>query len=161
MHIRSLFVALLIAACGPVQAGSKSFAGVWSIQQCVADAPHTPCGGFTLVLVQRGKRLCGTHFAATPNFSRVDEGSSTSVIGTVVGSSAVLFIASGRDPTSYLAKATLVGSGLAWRLIEQLSDGGSAGAPVIALDETLHRTNSADKLAQTVSACASRFKVVP
>jgi hypothetical protein len=99
--------ALLIGVLGSAQAVPKSFAGVWAIEQCEADTAHKPCGGFTLVLVQQGERLCGNHFAATPNFSRVDEGASTSVIGTVVGLTAVLFIASGRDPVSYLAKATL------------------------------------------------------
>ncbi len=146
---------------GSVQAEPKSFEGVWTVQQCAADAPTRPCGGFTLILVQRGDRLCGSHFAATPNLSRVDEGEPTSVMGTVLGNNAVLFIASGRDPTHYLAKATLLRGGLAWRLIEKLSDGEIVGAPVIALDETLQRTDSAKKQAQVNRACESRFKVMP
>jgi len=161
MHFRSLLAALLVAAMGPVQAGPKSFAGVWAIEQCDVEAARQPCGGFTLVLVQQGDRLCGNHFAATPNFSRVDEGAPTSVIGTVLGKDAVLFVASGRDPTSYLARATLLKDGLAWRLVEQLNDGGLVGAPVIALNETLHRKNAEKKLAQAASACASHFKVLP
>jgi hypothetical protein len=160
MLLRSLLV-VLFATVSPAHAESTPFSGVWSIQHCSADAPGQQCGGFTLVLVQKADRLCGTHFAATPNLGRIDEGAPVSVLGTAMGRNAVLFISSGRDPTSYLAKVTYSHDKLEWRLVERLSEGGAVGAPVIALDERLSRTDSTDKLARARSACEAHFKTGP
>ena len=158
---RILLAGLGALAAGHALAGSPSLAGTWSIEQCDDDASRKPCGGFTLVLVQRGDRLCGSHFAATPNFSRVDEGRPTSLIGTLAGSQAVLFVASGRDAASYLARARLANGQLAWKLVEKTGDGADPGAPVIALDQTLRRAPADPRFAAAAKACEQHFRTAP
>lgn len=160
MLLRSLSV-LLFAAASPAWAAPPSFSGVWSFQNCGADSSGQPCGGFTLVLVQKGDRLCGTHFAATPDLGRVDEGAPVSILGTVIGRNAVLVISSGRDLTSYLAKVTYSRGKLDWRLVERLSVGEAVGAPVIVIDERLTRTDSTDQLARVSAVCDAHFKADP
>jgi hypothetical protein len=153
--------AMLLVASLPAHAGPASMAGTWAIEQCDEETPRKPCGGFSLVLVQRGNRLCGSHFAATTNYGRVDEGRPTSLIGTVVGDEAVLFVASGRDAATYLARVRLSKDQLAWKVVEKIGDGADPGAPVIALDQTLHRASADPRFAPVASACELRFNITP
>ena len=156
-----LLTAVLLAAGLAAHAGPASLAGTWAIEHCDNETPRKPCGGFTLELVQRGNRLCGSHFAATTNYSRVDEGQPTSLIGTVVGNEAVLFVASGRDAATYLARLKLSGDQLAWKLVEKIGEGADTGAPVIALDQTLRRASTDPRFAPVANACELRFKNTP
>ncbi|MDD5364487.1 MAG: hypothetical protein PHR30_04045 [Gallionellaceae bacterium] len=161
MFSRIIVVVVHLAVAAQAEAGTPPFTGVWESEHCVVDHERQHCPGLTLVLVQEGQRLCGSHFAATPDFSRVDEGVPSSVVGTAIGQEAVLFVASGRDPTNYLARVSLTSNGLVWHLVERLVDGGDIGPPVIALAGTLHRSSGPKWLAKTTSACEARFKILP
>ena len=72
---------------------------------------------FDLLLVQRGERICGQHFAATPRLSKLEEGALGSVLGTVVGNAAVLVIDNARTGEKNIAVVTPTPKGLQWRVI--------------------------------------------
>ncbi|PPJ43128.1 MULTISPECIES: hypothetical protein [unclassified Pseudoxanthomonas] len=72
---------------------------------------------FDLYLIQRGERICGQHFAATPRLSKLEEGEPGSVLGTVVGNAAVLVIDNARTGEKNVAVVTLAPKGLQWRVI--------------------------------------------
>ena len=109
-----------MAACAsrqPVQAPQPDFNGAWSAKWCDRNYPRDPCGMFDLHLVQRGERICGQHFAATPRLSKLEEGEPGSVLGTAVGNTAVLVIDNARTGEKNVAVVTLTPKGLQWRVI--------------------------------------------
>src|SRR6185436_11652410 len=95
----TLFLAVV---AGPSVAQVPSFAGAWAEPLC-AHGDRERCGGFFLYIVQKGSRLCGDHFAATPGLGRLNEGGPRSIVGTVVGKTAVVSVTSGRDESVFLA----------------------------------------------------------
>lgn len=104
-----------MAACAsrqPVQAPQPDFDGAWSAKWCDRNYPRDPCGMFDLHLVQRGERICGQHFAATPRLSKLEEGEPGSVLGTAVGNTAVLVIDNARTGEKNVAVVTITPRGL-------------------------------------------------
>ena len=101
----------------PIQAPQADFNGAWSTKWCDRKYPRDPCGIFVLHLVQRGERICGQHFAATPRLSKLEDGEPGSVLGTAVGNTAVLLIDNARSGERSFAVVTLAPKGLQWRVI--------------------------------------------
>lgn len=123
---RGLRVSLVVGLCAgvvacasrlPIRAPQADFNGAWSAKWCDRKYPRDPCGMFDLHLVQRGERICGQHFAATPRLSKLEEGEPGSVLGTVVGNAAVLVIDNARTGEKNVAVVTLAPKGLQWRVI--------------------------------------------
>ena len=138
--------------------GGGPFEGAWGIKHCAPNRPKDECGGFYLYLVQRGSRLCGDHFMATPGLGRLNEGGPRSVIGTIVNSTAVVVITSGRDGTQYLAQARRVKNGLEWKLLEEFKSGGGPDSPLVGDKATLTRQKSDESLARATSDCKQFFE---
>lgn len=109
-----------LAACasGPiVQTNKPDFTGAWSAKWCDPEHPRAECGNFVLHLVQRGERICGQHFAATPRMSKLEEGEPGSVLGTSVGNVAVLLIDNARSGERNIAVVRLTPKTLQWHVV--------------------------------------------
>lgn len=101
----------------------NAFTGTWHVKECHAGQTESYCNQFTLVLLQAGTNICGTHLFSTDAESREDEGYPGSVVGSVVDSTAVIVIQSGRDGDHFLARATInTKRQLRWNLIGKISD---------------------------------------
>lgn len=147
----------------PKQRQAADFAGTWQVQICDPSRPAADgCGGFTIHLFQQGERLCGTHFGATANLSRLDEGEPRSIVGAAAGRKAVMTVRSTRANTTgnvYLAVADLTGQALQWRLIDTVLETG--GDNVIAQKATLRKQASRPDDASyqaAQQACLASFK---
>lgn len=130
------------ASVAPASAAQPDFNGVWSVKWCDNTAPDADCGGFHLYLVQAGDKLCGSFFGARVRLSQIDEGDSRSVLGTAVGSTAVLTIRSGRTNAIYLAKAEHKGGSMAWRITETIDANRTGDIDIVASDARLARNES-------------------
>jgi len=113
-----------------------NFTGTWSVAWCDKTQPGKDCGGFTVHLLQQETWLCGTHSGATPNLTRVDEGDDPSILGTVMGDTAVLTIRSGRNDSIHLVTARRQAGSLDWQLTDTVRKG-DTDTEVIALREKL------------------------
>ncbi|GAA6141650.1 hypothetical protein [Hydrogenophaga sp. 5NK40-0174] len=140
-------------AAGP----SNTFAGSWSVKVCDKAMPAGECGGFTVDLLQKGSRICGAHHAATPRLSRIDEGQGRSVVGTVVGNTAVLTIRSGRNGAIAMATLEKQADGVHWVRTEKVLDG-EGGDDLIAVDTVLERSKPEDLNPASHDALASLCK---
>ena len=157
----SLVVALACLASATATHAAPSFAGAWSQPWCGGEQRNTPCGEFSLYLVQDGTRICGNHFAATPGGGRLNEGSANSVVGTVIGTGAVLAITSGRTNVTFLAKVQRSGNSLMWRLVEQVTPGEQPEPPLISVAARLEPKAAKEVLAQVAHECMEHFKNAP
>ena len=135
----------LIASCAglvscafnpPLQATKPNFTGRWSVKWCDRTNPTLDCGGFDVSLVQDGDRICGDFGGALVNLRQVDDGS---IVGTAVGETAVLAVESYRNGSIALVRATLQGSDLHWKQVDEVRRGG-ADIAIIAADEVLARS---------------------
>lgn len=113
------------------QTPTPDFNGAWSAPWCDREYPSDPCGTFALHLTQRGERICGQHFAATPRLSKLEEGEPGSVLGTAVGNTAVLLIDNARTGEKNVAVVTLTPKGLQWRVIGTAVRGAWPGDSII------------------------------
>lgn len=88
---------LLINTLPALSAADSSFAGSWYLDLRTPEqiAAGAECGGAGFELVQQGNAITGTHYFATANCGRVNEGGE--VKGAVTGSEAVLYVTSGRN----------------------------------------------------------------
>lgn len=69
---------------------------------------------------------------ATPGCGRLNEGGEGTVKGVVVGRAAVLVVTSGRNGAIVLGRATLHGSFLDWKTLEDIKQGEPEGdSPLI------------------------------
>jgi len=93
------------------------------------------CGGFNITLVQDGERICGDFGGALVNLRQTDEGT---IVGTSVGTTAILAVEGMRNQSIVLVRATLRGNSLHWRSIDEIKRGGS-DIDVIASDNVLIR----------------------
>ncbi|HEY9097135.1 MAG TPA: hypothetical protein VIN35_15430, partial [Hydrogenophaga sp.] len=136
----SASVAMWLCVAGPAQgaAAQADFSGSWRIALCDKDRPQAECGAFTVHLVQKGDRVCGTHNAATPGLARVDEGGPRSIVGQVVGRTAVMAIRSGRSEGVYLVSARQRSGSIDWHRQETV-DAGNGDTDVIADQALLQR----------------------
>jgi hypothetical protein len=152
---RSILAILATAACGATVAQERMFEGAWGRPWCGNGTVE--CGGFYLYLVQRGSRICGNHFAATAGLGQLDEGVARSVVGTVVGNTAIVVATSGRSGASFLARAERSGSSLEWHLLEQLAKGAEGESALIPAKARLSLGKAAEALAQAESECEEHF----
>lgn len=132
---------LLLGACNtaPVApALHADFAGTWSVEWCDKNAPNLECGGFDVALVQEGERLCGDFGGALVNLRQTDEGS---IVGTVVGSTAVLTAQSNRNGAVVLVRAEKEGGALRWKVVDEVVRG-TKDIDVLAYDEVLTRSRA-------------------
>jgi len=134
-RLATLALALLFTGSA-LAADAPSFQGSWTVPLCALGDPEK-CGGFELYLVQRGTRLCGDHFAATPGLGRLNEGAPRSVAGTVLGKTAVVAITSGRDGSVLLARIERTAKGLSWKVIERVKEGEQADGALIPFSASL------------------------
>ena len=156
-------IAIVIAAAGfatAAQADTGAFAGAWGVKHCMPGRPKDDCGGFYLYLIQRGTRICGDHFMATPGLGRLNEGGDRSVVGAVVGSAAIVEITSGRDGTRYLAQARRVKDKLEWKLLEELKKGDGFDSPLVGHNLVLTRQKPDEALQQAAEGCREFFENV-
>jgi len=138
--------ALACTCCAAAPARQSSFEGAWNVPWCDKDMAEKTCGGFTAYLVQDGDRLCGTHYGSDERQNRMDEGEPRSISGSVVGSTAVLAIRSGRNHAIFLVRATRKSGSVAWKTLDTLVEGDN-GEPAFVPDrDLLRRDTSADAL---------------
>jgi hypothetical protein len=153
-----IVAAVLVLTATTTHADVAKFEGAWGVEHCRPNRPKDECGGFYLYLVQRGIRICGDHFMATPGLGRLNEGGPRSVMGTVVGSTAIVEVTSGRDGTRYLARARRVNDKLEWKLLEELHKGGAGDSPLVADKATLTRQKTDESLARAAEDCKEFFE---
>lgn len=135
-------------------AAKGPFAGTWAIQWCDTSRPTVDCGGFTVDLLQRGSRICGSHGAATAGLTRVDEGNGRSILGTVVGSTAVLTVRSGRSGAIALVTIKRQRGALQWTRTEEIEEG-SSGEDLIAVNAVLKPVKPSESAKQQFEATRS------
>ncbi len=126
---------LLINTLPALHAAESSFTGSWYLdlrtpEQIQAKAE---CGGAGFELVQQGVTVTGTHYFATVNCGRINEGGE--VKGTVTGSEAVLYVTSGRNGAVVRGRATLQGEQLRWQTLEEIKEGVLEGDSGLVLGE--------------------------
>jgi hypothetical protein len=139
-----------VAACASMQPGRApmtDFNGTWSAKWCDQAYPESECGNFVLHLIQRGERICGQHYAATPRLSKLEEGEPGSVLGTAVGNTAVLLVSNARSGDRDIATATLTRTGLQWHVVGVAAQGEWPGESIIGGDRVLDRDTSPDAMA--------------
>ena len=128
--------ALLLINTLPALYGAEfSFTGSWYLdlrtpEQIQAKAE---CGGAGFELVQQGNTETGTHYFATVNCGRINEGGE--VQGTVTGLEAVLYVTSGRNGAVVRGRARLEGEKLRWRVLEVIEEGVPEGDSGLVLGE--------------------------
>lgn len=124
-----------------------AFTGTWTVQWCNKAWPSVECGGFTVDLWQRGDRICGSHGAATPGLSRVDEGKARSIVGMAVGPTAVLTVRSGRSGGVSLVTVKRQPDALQWTRTETITDG-LGSDDLIAAEAVLKRARPSEAAQQ-------------
>ena len=143
---RSMGVALLLGLghLAPASAAAQAdFSGSWTVDWCDKSRPVTECGGFTVHLLQKGDRVCGTHSAASPGLSRMDEGAARSIVGRVVGRTAVLNIQSARTEGIYLVSARKRTATIDWHRAETVNPA-NGDADLIANQALMHEIQPAE-----------------
>lgn len=118
-------IALLLLVQGVSTAAETDFSGTWTIdyRSALQRRQKVECGGGSITLKQEGNRIRGSHGFASLGCGRLDEGEEGSIKGIVVGSTAVMTIASVRDETILLVKATRQGNTLNWAVIDDVQQG--------------------------------------
>jgi hypothetical protein len=143
MRFSRVFILIpLIFAQSLALAAEANFSGTWTIDLRTAEEKkaNTECGSAEFKLFQTAEKITGQHTFATPRCSRVNEGGPKSVAGTVIGSTAVLVVTSGRNGAMVLGKATLKGSTLHWQTLQELKPGDPEGdSPLILGNGVLTR----------------------
>lgn len=113
--------------------------GVWGGDRCSESDQESACGAFVLYLVQKKDRICGSYFGARQHLSQVDEGEPRSVLGVVVGNTAVVSIESGRNGAIYLGAARKSGGTLHWQVVETIKKPSSGDVDLIASDQSMKK----------------------
>ena len=143
-------------------AETQQFHGSWGKKWCGESNPGPICGGFYVYLTQEGSRICGAHYGADARANRMDDGVPGSIIGTVVGSTAVLVITSERNHSIYLAKAERKNHSLDWKIIQTVKEGDN-GEPAFISDEdilTRHaRVNDLDDMKFVEKGCREKQQI--
>jgi hypothetical protein len=152
----AFFVAVLGAMSCPSDAVARprdevpaSLEGVWEGKLCHKGGAS--CGSFSVVLVQRGRAVCGTHASATRDLSKIDEGDPGSLTGTVKGKAAVVIITSGRNGASYIASVRFNLNRADWVIVGPVSPSTSGDSDLIPRTTTLNRFDTPDSREQVAS----------
>jgi hypothetical protein len=134
-----------------------SFTGTWVIDIRSKDERNAECGHAFFTLLQQGNRICGDHTFCTAGCGRCNEGDPGSVKGTVVGSTAVLAVTSGRNGAIVMGKATRKGNTIHWVTLEEIKPGEPEGdSPLILGDGTLKLDKSQPISQELINACKNR-----
>ena len=131
--------------------------GVWGSDRCNESSQEASCGTFVLYLVQKGDRICGSYFGGRSHLSQVDEGGPRSVLGVVVGNTAVVSIESGRNGAIYLATTRKSGGTLRWKTVGIIKKPSSGDVDFIAPDQSMERkagSASAEDIARIRQECS-------
>lgn len=131
----------LLMLSSPAWAGPwvTDLSGVWGSGRCSGSDQEASCGTFVLYLVQNKDRICGSYFGGRPHLSQVDEGGPRSVLGVVVGNTAVVSIESGRNGAIYLATARKSGDSLRWQTVETVKNPPFGDVDFVASDQSMKR----------------------
>jgi len=140
------------ASSPTTQAANADFNGAWSVKWCDKTNPRLDCGGFNITLRQDGDRLCGDFGSALVNLRQVDEGS---IVGTVVGNTAVLAVESMRNQSIALVRAEHQGNTLHWKVVDEIRPGGT-DIDIIALNDRLTKDPKKSKSSPAKAGDASR-----
>lgn len=133
--------------------------GIWGSDRCSESGQDSSCGAFVLYLVQKKDRICGSYFGARQHLSQVDEGEPRSVLGVVVGNTAVVSIESGRNGAIYLGTARKSGETLRWQAVETIKKPSSGDVDLIAPDQSMKRkagSASAEDIARIRQECSDK-----
>ena len=130
----AMLIACASSSAAPVNS-KANFSGGWSVKWCDKKNPKLDCGGFNITLIQDGDRICGDFGGALVNLRQVDEGT---IIGTVVGNTAVLAVESLRNQEIVLVRAELHGNALNWKEVDNIKRGGN-DISIIATDDVLKK----------------------
>lgn len=138
--VRTLAMGLLMLSSS-ASAGPRlvDLSGVWGSDRCGESDREASCGTFVLHLVQNKDRICGSYFGGRPHLSQVDEGKPRSVLGVVVGNTAVVSIESDRNGVVYLGTARKSGGTLHWQTVETIKKPSSGDVDLIASDQSMKR----------------------
>ena len=139
-------------------AGSRvaDLSGVWGSDRCNGSGQEASCGTFVLYLVQNKDRICGSYFGGRPYLSQVDEGEPRSVLGVVVGNTAVVSIEGGRNGAIYLGTARKSGNTLRWQAVGTIRKPSSGDVDFIASDQSMKKKAggaSAEDIARVQKEC--------
>lgn len=147
----TLSTSLIACASSPsAPATTKAnFNGGWSVKWCDKTNPKLDCGGFNITLIQEGDRICGDFGGALVNLRQIDEGT---IVGTVVGNTAVLAVESMRNQSVVLVRAERRGNALHWRFVDDIKRGGN-DIDIIASNSVLIKNS------KTLSLSKPRLKV--
>lgn len=141
--MKYFFIAvLLMTSSFSSLAIGADFNGTWSIDLRTAEEKksNVECGVATFSLAQKGENIIGSHEFYTPYCSRLNEGGS--VVGTAKGSTAILFVTSGRNGAIVKGKASLKNDALHWVVLDELKPGDIEGdSPLILYKGVLTREN--------------------
>lgn len=147
------------SASGAPAPSAMSFSGVWTVRWCEEQvAPDRPCGGFRAYLSQRDSRICGTYGGIDQRANRLDEGEPRSIMGAVVGSTAVLAVTSERSRGIYLVTAKLERDSLDWDVVGEVKASDNGEPALIADGDVLVKSSLAEDLSyleEVTRDCAS------
>jgi len=134
-----------------------NFTGTWVIDIRSNNERNAECGHAYFALLQQGTRICGDHYFYTPGCGRLNEGDPGSVKGTVVGSTAVLVVTSGRNGAIVMGKATRKGDAINWVTLEDIKSGEPEGdSPLILGEGTLKLDKSQSISQELINACKNQ-----
>lgn len=116
-------------------ADTPSFSGIWTIDMRSPEQKKQKltCGSATFELTQTDSRITGSHYFATVQCGRMNEGGEGTVKGVVVGNTAVLAVTSGRNGAIVLGSAKLGRGTLEWQTLEEIKEGNPPGDPPLIL----------------------------
>lgn len=138
------------------KAGEKTnsgFSGQWHLELCDKSISEE-CGGFTVYLIQTGKKICGDHFFATPGNGRLNEGAPRSIVGSVTENNiANIVITSGRNGAVYRVRAIENGDILNWEVVEEIKSGPEGDSGLVLNKGNLRREMFDSNYQSTFSAC--------
>lgn len=135
---------------------SKGFGGAWKAKFCDKGNPSAVCGSLNLYLYQNGYRLCGRHSAATIGLNQVDEGQPRSIVGAVIGATAIVTLASGRNDGIYLAKLQRDGPRMEWEILEDVREPLSKEGIVISPKALLDKREYQSELKKIEGECSQK-----
>ncbi|MBS0454875.1 MAG: hypothetical protein JSS14_26555 [Proteobacteria bacterium] len=131
-----------VLVSGSLALAAEPFGGRWAIDLRSASERQrgAECGIAAFTLQQTGDSISGSRSMATVDCGRLNE--EGPVVGTVVGSTAVLVVTSGRDGTIVMGKAKLANGKLQWQTLREVQVGADrTDSPLILEKGSLVRSN--------------------
>lgn len=157
-----VMVSSLSMVCAePSLAGVRQFSGNWSVKWCDPSDMQADCGGFSVTLIQRGDRLCGSYDGARVRLAQIDEGDARAIRGVVVGKVAVMTIESARSGNIYLVRAAMNAGVLHWRVVDTIRES-NGDIDIVALNDKLTRaahSDQSERSRQIADECGQLFGI--